>query len=481
MEARHRIPLGARVGLWHAFLFLGSALALLTMTYVILSNRAYATERDAIEFRLRQYAYEYQGGGLPAVKRLAALRKGRAQQAFFVRLASASNAALFLRESDDWSEFRPSQLDGQPVPEEEGISWQSLHSNKGTELLIATTRLPGGEILQVGKSTEDLADVLAEFRKSAVIVVLIFFPISFLGGAFLTSRLLRPIKHLTEAAREIVATGKFDARVPLPGSRDELDALVQVFNEMLVRIEGLLRNLRETIDNVAHDLRTPLTLLQARAQSALAGTLGSKDHAGNAASLNEALANCVEDSERVSTILNTIMDISEAESGLASSQQCEMDLAPILQDSLEGYSEFAEERGVRIEKKIEAPLSMKGDPASLFRVFANLLDNAIKYTERDGVVRVVARQGKDKIRIQISDTGIGISEEDLPRIWERLFRSDRSRTERGLGLGLNFVRAIVEVHGGTISAESQLGRGTTMIIILPALRAATFPDSNGLR
>ena len=409
------------------------------------------------------------------MRRLAALRKGRAQKAFFVRVADAENVATFRRDADDWAEFSPEQLSGQPLPDPVGYSWQTLRSPSGTELLLAAERLHDGGVLQVGKSNEELNDVLTEYRRSAFLVLLIFVPASFAGGSFLASRALRPVQHLTGVAHEIVQTSRFEKRVPAPGSGDELDGLVRVFNEMLDRIAVLVRTLRESIDNVAHDLRTPITRLRAKAQSVIEASheLDRAALCPHCEAHLEALADCVEEADRVTTMLNTLMDIAEAEAGLIKLSLAPLAVADVARRAVESYAEFAEDRQITIAREIPESLQVPADETALSRVFSNLLDNAIKYTPPGGRVWIRgAREGQEVV-LRFVDSGIGIPKEDLPRVWERLFRSDRSRSERGLGLGLSFVQAIVEAHGGLVQAESESGTGTTITVRLPATAAAT--------
>jgi signal transduction histidine kinase len=467
--------LSFRLTLWHSLIVLGSGLALLGLTNVLLRNRAYATEKDAIESRVAQYASEYNSGGLPGVMRLAALRKGRAQKAFFVRVGDNSNKTTFLRDPDDWAEFEPDQLSTQAIAADAKRVWQTLRSPSGIDLLIATSRMSDGGILQVGKSNEDVRALLSDYLNTAWWIILAFVPVSFAGGAFLASRALRPVQDLTGVARSIIETNRFDARVPARGSGDELNALVHVFNEMLGRIDTLVREMRESIDNVAHDLRTPLMRLSQKAQNLIEANHSRSvaTHCPNCEAAVEALGDCVEEADRVTAMLNTLMDIAETEAGLVRLNAEAVPLRDLVQRTVEAYAEFAEERGIRVTFSIPSFLRVHADPTAISRVLANLLDNAIKYTPSGGTARITARRSGEEARISVSDTGVGISPDDLPRIWERLFRGDRSRSERGLGLGLSFVRAIVEAHGGTATANSLPSRGTEVIITLPLVSQQT--------
>lgn len=462
--------LSVRLTLWHSLLFLLSALALLVLTYFLLRNRADETERYVLESRLNQYMSEYKRAGLDGVRHLSTLRRGRAQQAFFVRVGDAQNQMVFLRHAEDWAEFNPDSLNGEPLPEPGGRSWIARPSRDGTELLITQERLPDGGVLQVGKANEELIDLLADYRRASLLVLLFVVPASFLGGAYVTSRALRPVQHLTGVVQRIVETDRLEARVPSDGSRDELDALVQLFNRMLGRIDALVRGMRESIDNVAHELRTPWTRLRHKAQAVIESS--QKDESATRCpqcrtALN-ALADCVEEADRVSTLLNTLVDIAETEAGLAPMKLLPVPVAPLISDAVESYAEWAEERGVAVTVTVPADLRVRADTTALFRVFANLLDNAIKYTPAGGQVNVSAARSGTVVEMRFADTGIGISEEDLPRIWDRHFRSSRGRAQRGLGLGLSFVRAIVAAHNGTASAESKDGAGCTIILRLPA-------------
>ena len=467
--------LSLRLTLLHSLLFAGSALALLAVTFFLLRKRTDQTEHYVIESRLNQYVSEYKRGGLDSVRQLATLRRGRAQQAFFVRVGDQENHTAFLRHADDWAEFEPERLSSRPLPTAGKRAWETLPSADGTSLLVGAERLPDGFVLQVGKANDELNELLANYRRTSMMVFLVVLPLSFVGGALLTARMLRPVQHLTNVVQEVVRTNRLDARVPSGGSRDELEALAQLFNHMLSRIEALVRDMRDSLDNVAHDFSTPLTRLRHKAQTAIHALdeLPARSDCAGCQLAVEKFGDCVEEADRISQLLNTLVDIAEAEAGIGKIEHSSTPLDEVAGDAANSYTELAEASRVAVSVEVPAGLHAMIDGATLFRVLANLIDNAIKYTPSGGIVRIQAIRRGAEIEISVSDTGIGIAPEDLPRIWDRLFRGDRSRSQRGMGLGLSLVRAIVESRGGKVSAESQPGTGTTIRVTLPAANAPT--------
>jgi signal transduction histidine kinase len=281
----------------------------------------------------------------------------------------------------------------------------------------------------------------------------------------LAARALRPLRDLTRTVREIEATARFSARAPETGSGDEIDELARVFNATMRRIEVLLSTMRESLDNVAHDLRTPMTRMLHRAQACL-------EECADPTAFREALAVCVEEAETVLQMLNTLMDIAEAEAGLVNQPPAAVDAAELVRAACDLYQEVAEDKNVAVKSEVRTGTWVQADAIMLRRVLANLIDNALKYTPEGGAVRFSARHEKQMVAISVADTGIGIAPTDLPKVWERLFRGDRSRSERGLGLGLSFVKAIVEAQGGSVSAESVPGTGSVFTIALPVAKNA---------
>jgi signal transduction histidine kinase len=185
----------------------------------------------------------------------------------------------------------------------------------------------------------------------------------------------------------------------------------------------------------------------------------------------EALVRALEETERVASMLTTLMDISEAETGTMKLVRQRVVLADVVREACDLYADLAEDKQIVLEPHVPAGLSLPADRGRLRQVLANLIDNALKYTPPGGRVDITGLAEADRVVISVADTGVGIPEPDLPRIWERLFRGDSSRSERGLGLGLSLVKAIVEAHGGHVAVKSTIGQGSEFLLMFPASSA----------
>jgi signal transduction histidine kinase len=426
-------PFGLRLALWYATLFIVGALAIVFLTYYLTAASLAQRDHQILQGKLGDYAAAYLRGGVRVLTATVRAEQQTAPERLFVRVVDRGVEAVVLSNPDGWD---PSTLE------------------------MMSANLEDGTLVQVGKSTEAREALLARFRAVLGLVTLSIVLIALSGGWLATQSALSPIRRLTLAVRRIIRTGRTDARVPLEGSGDAIDELTGLFNTMLDKIEGLVTAMRGALDNVSHDLRTPLTRLRGTAEMALAS-------APDVDRYREALADCVEESDRVLVMLNTLMDISEAESGTMQLQREPVRLAEIVARAVDLYRDVADAKGVTLAADAPPDVIVAADRTRLEQVAANLIDNAVKYTSPGGHVDVQVRREERAAVLRVHDTGPGIPPDELPRIFDRLFRGDTSRAERGLGLGLSLVKAVVEAHGGTVDVVSEPGHGSTFSVVLP--------------
>ncbi len=452
---------GFRLACWYSAIFISSSILLFILVYFPLRSAIIENDRDMIQAKLKEYALQYQESGFKWMLNEIRMEQGHnAEHGFLVRLTDSDGMVLSQAVPVSWRDFDRTAIPAPGAADGE-IHWHSLrYNNNRDELEIASIRLADHHLLQVGKGAEEMERLLAHFRDIFTGIMLPVILIGFAGGFFLSYRALRPIRDLIRTVRSI-DTGRMDARVPSRQTGDELDELIHLFNDMLAKIETLLTGMRAALDNVAHDLRTPLTRMRAAIETTL------QDPERNAESLREALMDCAEDSERLVTMVNTLMDISEAETGVMQLHPVRFDVAAFLHEVADLYQYVAEEKEVVITVVAPAGLEAAGDINRIRQVVANLLDNAVKYTPTGGTVCMRADALDHEIIIRVEDTGVGIAAQDLPRIFDRLFRGDQSRSQRGLGLGLSLVKAVMQAHKGRVGVENLPDRGTRFTIAWP--------------
>jgi len=448
-----------RLILWYSAFFVLSTSFLFVLAYFLLSSSVRQKDREETHQKLGEYAAQYQTGGIEALKKEVSLegRSGK-EDPLFVRLVGPQNTVVFLNAPDRWKDFDLTQVDGNSRNRsQQPVYLQTRDREQGLE--IESTILPDGSVLQVGQSTEEREALLETFREVFAGFMIPAIILGIGGGSFLAYRALRPVRSLIQTIRS-VSTGKMDARVPASQTRDELYELVSLFNSMLEKIETLIKGMHGSLDAVAHDLRTPLARLRGTAEMTL-----RSEQTQDAS--REALADCVEEADRILTMLNTLMDISEAETGAMKLQMENINISELIKDTVELYAHVAEDKNVSLHASSPDDLFLSADANRMRQVMANLMDNAVKYTPSGGRIDLEAFQRDHQAVITIKDTGAGISSEDTPKIWNRLYRGDQSCSQRGLGLGLSLVKAVVQAHNGRIEVSSKPGGGSLFTLYLP--------------
>ena len=336
--------------------------------------------------------------------------------------------------------------------------------------LVRVLQLPGGFHLLVGRDLEErerLFDIIANAGRWSLAIVMI---LGIAGGVFVSRRVLNRVDAMTHTAQTIMA-GDLSGRLPIAGSGDELDRLASNLNAMLERIEALMRGLKEVSDNVAHDLRTPLTRLRNHAEE---GLRTAKDDAG----YRSALEATIEESDGLIRTFNALLMIARAESGEAREGMSEFDAAEVAHDVSELYEPLADDKGLALRvETTSAPV--KGNRELVSQALANLVDNAIKYAAEPGPngangavseILVTAGAEGDRIRLAVRDGGPGIPASDRAHVVERFVRLEQSRTKPGSGLGLSLAAAVARLHGGELKLEDN-APGLKAILDLPRVAA----------
>ncbi|MCX7981718.1 MAG: ATP-binding protein [Syntrophales bacterium] len=458
---RAKRNLSLRLTLWYTTVSLFAFIAIFTIAYYALMSSLKKEDEKAIVVRLNKYKAFYNDNGLEGVQSAIALERiAEKPGLFFLRIADKGNHTLLLSLPDQWNRIDITELSRININME---IQQISPKNKGNETIyeIMTFPLQDGNFIQIGKDINYREEILNRFKKVSFVVMLPAILMGLLGGYLVTYRTLLPIRNLTKTIKSIANTGETGARVPIGKTDDELGELVSLFNHMIMRIEHLIEGMKASLDNVAHELRTPITRLRVLAESALASN-------NTIESCREALSDCMEESERIMMMLNTLMDIAEANAGTLKLNRERVNISALIEEVVAVYLYLAEEKQIKIHADLSEEIIILADPSRIKQAIGNLIDNSIKYSNTGGVISIKAQKKTPKEAIiEIKDTGIGISEKDLPKIWERLYRGDQSRSQRGLGLGLSVVKSIVDIHGGHIEVLSRPLDGSTFLVYLP--------------
>ena len=362
------------------------------------------------------------------------------------------------------SRGKPPDLANFALPEGDNPQLLAIHHYRMVQRVITKPGLPR-YIVRVGASTTMVTNDIAKLTRlmaGASVVILFVAPLS---GYFLAGRATRPLARILATAARL-GPRHMEERLPIRGTQDELDQLSHTINRFLDLLRDYLDRNREFVANAAHELRSPLAAIQSSVEVTLNSDRSVEEY-------QDMLGELADQCGHLRILVNQLLLLAETDAARFPMEASSVSFDHLVRKSVEMFAGVADEQGVELSADVSEPITVEGDGGRLRQVVSNLIDNSLKFTPRGGQIRVTLRRdpAQGQMVLTVADTGTGISPKDLPHVFERFYRGDKSRQRQDLahgnGLGLSICQSIVLAHGGSIGVVSNLGRGTTFTVCLP--------------
>ena len=448
-----------RLTLWHGAVLSAILIAFSTGVYGLMRHYLISLTDDALAEEISELR-----GDVARCPNEAAIAEEFAaryfsHQGYECQVSTAQDEVLF--QSEGLAGHALSQAGSMPLSDR--TSYRSLWLGPLGHVRTAGLVVAGPAGSLAVQATVSLVNVDHALRK-LLMVFLTIGPLAvagaLVGGYVLARQALAPVDRMAATAAEITAT-RLDRRVDAPNDQDELGRLARTFNDMIARLQRSFEEVKRFTADAAHELRTPLAMIQSEAEVALRSPRDPERDA-------QVLEDILEEVERLGRLVTQLLFLCREDTGLATGQRKPVRLDEVIRDVADHMQVVAREKGIELEVRLEEPCRVLGDEDRLRQVFFNLIDNALKYTTAGGKITVQGEAPDGQVRVTVADTGIGIPSEHLPRVFDRFFRVDPSRSPEmgGTGLGLAICRSIVEAHGGRVELDSAVGRGTRVSLLL---------------
>ncbi len=428
-----------RMALGYLALFGLSSLALMAFLFWTTNGLIARQTDDTIRAEITGLAEQYRRSGTTGLRNIVAERSQNQRSSVY--LLTTPTGRLLAGNLDSW-----------PAVQTQPDGWVDFTFERPVGATTETHRARGRHFslrgdfqLLVGRDVQERVEIGARVRQSLIWALALTVVLGLIGGLLMSRNMLSRIDAINRTSRDIMA-GDLSRRVPVAGTGDELDRLASQLNQMLAQIERLMTAMRQVTDNVAHDLRSPLTRMRSRMEVALMEGPGVADY-------RDVLSASIEDSDRLLKTFNELLKIARAESGSEAADMKELDLSALVQGVGELYEPVAEEKGLTLHFDIAGGVTSRGIEPLLSQAVANLLDNAIKYADAGGNATVRLTAEENGPVLMVADTGPGIPAAERERVLERFVRLDASRSEAGSGLGLSLVDAVARLHGAELVLE----------------------------
>lgn len=425
-----------RLTLLYTAFFCASFLLLLTFVYFATVRAMEDEIKHRITSEMNEAKTEYSAHGVEALQRKISEFLEDEEEGLAIYLLIDAQGKVLAGNMENWPEGV--QYSGNWML----FDIESHQEEEGVHVLARDSTLSGDYRLLVGSSLrgpDHARKVMLDVVSASVLLAIC---VTLLSGSIFSAIIRRRLERVNQICGQVI-NGNLDVTVPLTGGGDEFDHLASNVNGMLARIASLVKGLRQTSDNIAHDLRTPLARHRNRLEDLIT-------HPPRQTLVQEYLKAGIEEVDSIVETLNSILRISQAESGVASGHFITLDISSVMIDVIEFYGELAEEKDINIQGSIPLEILAKGDKPLLTQAIANLIDNAIKYTPEGGQISVTLARHQEVIECIVADNGPGIPEEYYEKVKERFFRMEASRTSAGTGLGLSLVEAVARLHRGEL-------------------------------
>lgn len=458
-----------RLSLYYAlafFSFLGVSFFILYLTIgALIDSRMDEDLEDDIE-EFRDYLALTGPQGLTSEMDKEAA--GEEAETMFMQLYNRDSVLVHTTDLGAWQGLKPylQRIENQfELLDEVSLQTISLTSQE-SDARVVIGSLSRDYTLIIGESNHERDDIMELLAVAFTMVFLLAIPLASIVVLQVTRRAISGIHAVSLAASDI-KSGNLDRRVRARHQVVEVQTLADTFDAMADRIQGLIRNMREMTDNIAHDLRSPLGRVRLLSESIVTSSTSDPTSKKTA---NETIAEC----DRLINMINLSLDVAETEAGVSGHQRTRLDLTTMVEDACELFEAAAEQNEIELNRNLSPGCAIDGDLNSLQRMIANIIDNAVKFTDPAGTIDVSLVSIGDSIQLTVRDSGIGIKESNYDAVFDRFFRVDPGRTEGGCGLGLSYSRAVARAHGGDIKIESELGKYTAFIITLPLTSPQTL-------
>lgn len=454
--------LSFRLTFWYASTFLVCLVGSLLALYVYLDTIFTSRMDEDLKEDIAEFRELWDDGGLEKViSEIIREINSSDETEVFLRVLDPNGKVVFSTDVSEWEGLDAKtassfQNDMAPIaPALQTVEFP--HHDYHVRMVLG--QIGPDMVLLIGETMEKKEEIMELLFKVFAGMVFLGIPLASGVGWAIARKAVGGIEEVSRAAKDI-ERGELDRQVTVKAQEEEIQTLMDTFNAMAARIRNLIQEMREMTDNIAHDLRSPLARIRAMSEGALA-------ESDSIMGYRVAAADTLKECDRLMHLINTTLDMAEVEAGVINGSKGLVDLSQLMTDLCELFEAVAEEKHIIFKVSVEPNCPIYGIKHHLQRMVANLLDNAMKYTPSGGQVSIELIRSPDHCRLTITDTGVGIPLSDQPRVFDRFFRCEHSRSQEGCGLGLSFARSVARAHGGDITVTSESFQGSSFTSTFP--------------